>query len=90
MWIRKKKGGGWKVWLVAGEVSELMGLPARLREALGTPDFSSKVVERLFPHAFTDDPEAEEEYQRLLRKDLLRQKLEGVEAFEKSFQSRKE
>lgn len=78
------------MWLVAGEVTELLRLPARLREVLEKPDFSSKVMERLFPRAFSEDPEAEADYQGLLRHDLLRQKLEGVAAFEKSLGSRKE
>lgn len=90
IWIAKNPEGGWRAWILAAEMDYLLHLPARLREVLGKPDFTSKVLERLFPRAFPDDPQAEADYQALLRDDLLRQKLENVEAFEKCLASRKE
>jgi hypothetical protein len=90
IWIAKNPEGGWRVWILATEMGDLLRLPARLREVLEKPDFTSKVVERLFPRAFPDDPQAEADYQGLLRDDLFRQKLENVAAFEKCLVSRKE
>ncbi len=90
IWISKKKDGGWTVWFPAGEVTDLARLPGELRKVLESPDFSSQVIARLFPQAYRDDPEREAEYQRLLRDDLLRRKLEGVESFERTLAGRKE
>ena len=87
---KKRKGRGWTVWLAAGAVPELLKLPARLREVLKKPDFADTVVARLFPPAYGKDPQAEAEYQHLLREDLLQRKLKGVESFERTLERRQE
>jgi uncharacterized protein DUF2017 len=90
IWISRKKDGGWAVWFASSEISDLEKLPGQLRGVLANPDFSSKVIARLFPQAYRDDPEREAEFQRLLRDDLLQRKLEGVAAFERTLANRKE
>ncbi len=90
IWITRRKPAGWSVWFPPGGVADLEELPRELRAVLEKPDFSDAVVARLFPQAYRDDAEKEAEYQRLLRDDLLRRKLEGVEAFERTLRGRKE
>jgi hypothetical protein len=90
MWITRRKTGGWTVLLPGGELKDLEKLPADLRKLLESPDFSSAVVRRLFPAAYLDDPRAEAELQGLLREDLVRKKMEGVEAFERTLRARRE
>jgi hypothetical protein len=67
--LRKRKDGGWTAILPPGSAEVLEKLPCRLRAVLEKPDFGDKVIARLFPQAYRDDPEAEAEYQRLLRRE---------------------
>jgi hypothetical protein len=89
-WLTPRRGGGWTALFPPGGVTDLLDLPARLRGVLEKPDFSDAVVARLFPPAYRDDPRANDEYQGLLRDDLRRRKLEGVEAFERTLGARRE
>jgi hypothetical protein len=88
--LRKRKDGGWTAILPPGSVELLEKLPGRLRAVLEKPDFGDKVIARLFPQAYRDDPEAEVEYQRLLRDDLLQKKLDGIDSFERTLKGRRE
>jgi hypothetical protein len=81
--------GGWTAWIATSDSFSLEKLPDQLRPILEAPDFSDAVVSRLFPRAYTTDPDAEEEYQRLLRQDLVRQKLNALQAFERTVESAK-
>jgi len=75
--------GGWTAWIATTDTFSLDKLPDQLRSVLEEPDFSDAVVSRLFPAAYTNDPDAEREYQRLLRDDLVRQKMETLETVER-------
>jgi hypothetical protein len=57
----------------------LRALPGQLREILDADDPS---LRRLHPPAYQDDPEREAEYRRLVRDDLLRQRLNALEVME--------
>lgn len=57
----------------------LRALPGQLREILDTDDPS---LRRLHPPAYEDDPEREAEYRRLVRDDLLRQRLQALGVME--------
>jgi Domain of unknown function (DUF2017) len=57
----------------------LRALPRQLREILDTDDPS---LRRLHPPAYQDDPEREAEYRRLVRDDLLQQRLQALEVME--------
>jgi hypothetical protein len=54
----------------------LRSLPDQLRDLLGTDD---PALRRLHPPAYQDDPEREEEYRRMVRDDLVRQRLAALE-----------
>jgi hypothetical protein len=86
--VRRGSKGTFEVVLMPVEADALLGLPARLRQVLGDPDFSDRVVRRLFPPTY-GDPELEAEHRRLLGDDLIRRKLEGVEEFEKTLERRR-
>ena len=86
--IRKRKGGGFTLQIEPLEAEVLLELPARLRSLLESPDFTNRVVRRLFPPTYAD-PQLEAENRRLVGDDLIRRKLEGLSVFEKSLERRK-
>ena len=56
-------------------------LPAQLGDVLRTGDPN---LRRLFPPAYTDDSEAEDEYRRLMRQELLDGKLRALRVVEET------
>ena len=86
--IRRRKGGGFTLTIEPVEAQVLLELPARLRGLLESPDFTNRVVRRLFPPTHTD-PRLEAEHRRLLGDDLIHRKLEALSVFEKSLERRK-
>jgi hypothetical protein len=79
--IAKTRRGDFRVRLLPQERTLLRGLPNRLRELLGTADPS---VARLFPPAYPDDPAAAEEYDRLVRGELVDGKLAALRLLEQT------
>jgi hypothetical protein len=69
-----------RVRLGAEEVAILRGLPDQLRSVLAQ-DEADPVLERLFPSAYLEpeDTERDTEYRRLVRDDLLKEKLANLE-----------
>lgn len=67
--IRRTRSGKYQVNLGEPERQLLKELPAQLRERLADPD--DPMLRRLFPPAYTDDPDAAEEYRRLMTEDLV-------------------
>ena len=65
--IGRSRDGTYKLHLGAQERELLRTLPGQLLELFGTNDPS---LRRLFPPAYTDDPEREAEYQRFMADDL--------------------
>jgi Domain of unknown function (DUF2017) len=78
--IKRNRGGSFTVNLPAEERELLTGLPAQLRELLGTGDQPS--LRRLFPAAYHLDAEKDAEYQDLMRSDLLATKIARAELLE--------
>ncbi len=81
--VRRGNGGDFEVEIPPGLVDPLRTLPAKLRFLIERPDFSNKVVQRLFPPAYHDRERADE-YRRLLGYELVQRKLEHLELFEES------
>lgn len=72
--------GRYAVVLPADERRVLARLLREARDLLDQPD--DPAVQRLFPVAFPDDPEAEREYRELMGADLLRSRFSTLETVE--------
>jgi len=79
--IERDRKGGYRLRLPAEERELLRSLPAQLRDLLRTDDPS---LRRLFPPAYADDPEADDEYRRLMRDELLDGKIAGLRVVEET------
>ncbi|MBM3677814.1 MAG: DUF2017 family protein [Actinobacteria bacterium] len=79
--IRRARDGGYAVRLEADERELLASLPALLRAAIDADDPSTA---RLFPPAYDDDPDGEQEYRSLVRDGLRDAKLGALEVFERT------
>jgi hypothetical protein len=81
--VRRKENGTLLVSMDAQSAELLKELPQRMRSALERPDFTDRVVRRLFPPAYRTQ-EKENEYRQLLGDDLKKRKLDSVATFEKT------
>lgn len=75
--IRPLKKGEYSMHLDLSDKEALIGLLDQLRDSLmnGSMDENLK---RLFPTAYHQDPKHDEEYQRLMRDDLLASRLQSL------------
>ena len=78
---RDRKRGGYTLNLPPEERELLRTLPGQFRKVLQTGDPS---LRRLFPPAYTDDDDANDEFQRLMREELLEGKLAALEIVEQT------
>ena len=84
--IRANRHGGFDLRLAPGERQLLRALPVQIEAIL---DSGSDDLRRLFPPAYNDDPKRQEEYDSLMRSELLehhRQALELLAATAESTQ----
>ena len=81
--IRRDSKGGYRLELPREERELLASLPRQLREVLKA-DGSDPGLRRLFPPAYADDPEADDEYRRLMREELLEGKLAALRVVEET------
>ena len=79
--IQRDRKGGYRLRLPAEERELLRSLPAQFRDVLQTDDPS---LRRLFPPAYVDDDEANDEYRRLMREELLEGKLAALRVVEET------
>ena len=79
--IQRDRKGGYRLRLPQEERALLASLPTQLREVLQTDDPG---LRRLFPPAYADDAEADDEYRRLMREELLEGKLAALRVVEES------
>jgi hypothetical protein len=79
--IKRTRSGTFQLRLPKEERDILRGLPEQLRQLLLTDDPG---LRRLFPPAYVDDPEREEEYRRLMADDLLRRKQGALQIVEET------
>jgi hypothetical protein len=84
--VRRTRKGDFELRLPDAERVVLRRLADELRQMLPGTDAS---LGRLFPPAYADDAEANEEYARLMRDDLLAQRLETLETFERTLDARR-
>ena len=79
--IERDRKGGYRLRLPPEERELLRSLPGQLRVVLESDDPS---LRRLFPPAYTDDDEADDEFQRLMREELLEGKLAALQIVEET------
>ena len=79
--VERQKNGSFAVRMPAAVLECLHRLPRRLRSLLEDPNFSDRIVRRLFPIAY-EDAEREAEYRNLLGDDFRQRKLESLQVFE--------
>ena len=79
--VKRARGGEFQLRLPPEERDLLRTLPNQLRELLLTDDPS---LRRLFPPAYLDDPEREEDYRRLMADDLLRRRQAALDIVEET------
>ena len=71
--------GGWRINLDTDERNLLLRLMAELQALITGPD-DNELLRRLFPVAYPEDEEKEEEYQRLMREELVASRLAAIES----------
>ena len=71
--------GGWRINLDTDERNLLLRLMGELQALITGPD-DNELLRRLFPVAYPDDEEKEEEYQRLMREELVASRLSAIES----------
>jgi hypothetical protein len=85
MGLRRKKlveplrSGAFRLNIEDGERQLVVRLMGELREVVLRSDPDGPGVRRLFPTAYHSDPEADAEYQRLMREELVASRLAGIE-----------
>ncbi len=84
--IERSRRGTYRLKLRPEERAVLRSLPAELREILESDD---PALRRLFPPAYEDDPERQNEYESLTRRDLLTSKRAALEVMEATAGSEK-
>jgi hypothetical protein len=81
--IERDREGGYRLELPREERALLASLPRQLREVLQA-DERDAGLRRLFPPAYADDAEADDEYRRLMRAELLEGKLAALRVVEET------
>lgn len=79
--IERGRDGTFRVQLPTEEREVLAGLPAQLRDAL---DEGEPTLYRLFPPAYADDADANEEFAQLVGRGLLDGKLRALAELERT------
>ncbi len=79
--IQRDRKGGYRLRLPPEERELLRSLPGQLRGVMQTDDPS---LRRLFPPAYPEDSEADDEFRRLMRDDLLEGKLAALRVVEET------
>ena len=77
--IKRTRDGSYAVALESWERDLLRTLPGQLRDLLSTDD---PALERLYPPAYVDDDERNDEYQRLMRGDLTSRRMTSIDVLE--------
>ncbi|MGH2555562.1 MAG: DUF2017 family protein [Actinomycetota bacterium] len=84
--VKRTRRGDFELHLPPEERDILRALPRQLRELMSSDD---PAVERLFPPAYPDEPDLQSEYDRLVRGDLMEQRLGSVEVLERTIEAKR-
>jgi hypothetical protein len=81
--VKRNRQGAFKLELPSEERAVVRSLLSQLRQLLEGGEADQR-VRRLFPTAYAQDPVADEEFQRLMRDELVASRLEGIAMVEAS------
>lgn len=81
MQARKLEEGRIRIEFHPYEAMVLENVPQHLEQVLTDPDAHGRIIDRLFPPTFRNDPEAEAEHRRLLGETMLERRREDLAAF---------
>jgi hypothetical protein len=84
--FRRTRKGDYELRIPQSERALLRQLVAELRELLPTED---PAVGRLFPPAYAEDVQANDEYARLMHDDLLAERTAALDTFERTIDARR-
>jgi hypothetical protein len=82
--VKRMRKGDFVVKLPPGERELLHALPGQLRALLTEGDTSDPALRRLFPPATIDDERINAEFERLMREELLAERLGSLETMERT------
>ena len=86
--VRRTRKGDFEIRLDDGERDLLARLVPQLRELLlDAEDGPDPSLRRLFPTAYPDDPERDEEYHRLVHDDLMARHTAALDTLESTVQA---
>ena len=85
--VKRSRIGGYVVRLPSAEREVLGSLPQMLRSLLSEGNHEDPALRRLFPSAFLDDEEAAEEFDSVVRDDLMGQRLAAIQTLERTVDS---
>jgi hypothetical protein len=86
--IRRTRRGMYRVDLPPPERDVLARLLPQLRQLVSGEGDDDGRSRRLFPTAYAQDAEADADYQRLMREELVASRLEAIDTVEESLQAR--
>jgi hypothetical protein len=81
--VKRRRDGSFDVRFDDDVRDLLRSLPAQLRDLL-TDSKDGPAARRLFPPAYTDEPELEAEYQRYMASDLVDRRIAALESMERT------
>lgn len=77
--VKRTRRGDFLLRVTTNERDVLREVAAELRELIEGGDPQDAAVRRLYPAGYLDDPERSAEYDRMVRDDLTRGRLEAIE-----------
>jgi hypothetical protein len=80
--VEPLRDGTFRLNLDSAARSLIVRLAAEMREVILRADPGNEAIRRLFPVAYHSDPDADAEYQRLMREELLTSRLSAIETLE--------
>lgn len=80
-------GGRYRIDLPKAERTVIAHIVGQLRSLLTDLDPDDERVRRLFPTTYVHDPEAEAEYRRFMRSELMQSKLAALDHFDSTIEA---
>ena len=80
--VEPLRNGGFRLNVERDARALIVRLTGELRDVVLRADPTTTSLRRLFPVAYHDDPDADDEYQRLMREELVASRLAGIESIE--------